>query len=108
LQESLAEQLEEGYKSEVWAPAKGHVEMHGDLSAARLDLNSSVFKGLFALFVSVEEAYLCKQNTMSWLWKLGGSSVAGGGTAFRLRLRRGYRPPDAKVRLSGWVCWRLG
>jgi hypothetical protein len=39
-QETTAEELESAYRSEVWHPFKGHLQQHGGLRAARVDLNS--------------------------------------------------------------------
>ena len=52
-QESLAEQLEEGYRQAIWLPARGRLaEQPGGGAAARLELSSHVDKGLYALFAS--------------------------------------------------------
>jgi hypothetical protein len=53
MQESLAEQLEEGYRQSIWLPHRGRlVPQAAGGFAARLELTSHVEKGLFALFVS--------------------------------------------------------
>ena len=63
LQESLAEQLEEGYRQAIWLPARGRLQTLGAAAggggsgggggyAARLELTTHVERGLYALFVS--------------------------------------------------------
>lgn len=55
MQESLAEQLEEGYRQALWLPARGRLAAQpGGGYAARLDLNTAVDKRLYALFASGE------------------------------------------------------
>lgn len=52
-QESLADQLEEGYRQAIWLPSRGRLQPQpGGGEAARLDLSSHVDKGLYALFAS--------------------------------------------------------
>ena len=52
-QESLAEQLEEGYQQAIWLPGRGRLQAQpGGGEAARLELSSHVEKGLYALFAS--------------------------------------------------------
>ena len=65
LQESLAEQLEEGYRQAIWLPARGRLQTLGVAAgasgggggyAARLELTTHVERGLYALFVSGKPA----------------------------------------------------
>lgn len=52
-QESLAEQLEEGYRQAIWVPSRGRLAAQpGGGTAARLELSSHVERGLYALFAS--------------------------------------------------------
>ncbi len=71
LQESLAEQVEEGFRQALWLPQRGRLAAQpGGGYAARLDLNTSVEKGLYALFASGGAA------AVGWrcgpLWRCGG------------------------------------
>lgn len=54
MQESLAEQLEEGYRQSIWLPQRGRLQPQtvGGGYAARLELTTHIEKGLYALFVS--------------------------------------------------------
>ncbi|KAL3144354.1 hypothetical protein ABBQ32_004110 [Trebouxia sp. C0010 RCD-2024] len=77
LKETVADELEEAYRSHVWDPSLRHVQKQKQgVTAAR---------GQYALFVSSDEAYLCTDTTFgSWFSRKG---VPG------QRLRRGYLPP---------------
>lgn len=103
LREALAEQLEEAYRQEVWAPGRGRLVPQaaagpGAPPAARLEVSASVEKGLYALFVGPGEAWLCREASFAWLRaKLGGGAAAG---ETRMRLRRGYDPPPTKAALE--------
>ena len=65
--------------------------------AAHLQLTSTVERGLYALFVSAEEAWLARESSYAWLKHLGATSAAA---PTRMRLRRGYSPPAAKAALD--------
>eukprot|EP00884_Botryococcus_braunii_P003989 jgi/Botrbrau1/13591/Bobra.0307s0010.1 len=94
LKETTAEELENAFRSEVWHPFKGHLQQHGGLRAARVDLNSltNEAKGMYALFANYDEMYLCKDDSFTWLSrKINTSGVPGA------RLRRGYLPPANPV-----------
>lgn len=64
-QESLADQLEEGYQQAIWLPARGRLQAQpGGGEAARLDLSSHVDKGLYALFASGGLSHMsCRELT---------------------------------------------
>ena len=81
LQESLAEQLEEGYRQAIWLPARGRLQTLGAAAgggsgsgggggggyAARLELTTHVERGLYALFVSGKAtAWLLGCLAVSW------------------------------------------
>lgn len=44
-------------------------------------------QGMYALFASAEEAYLCRDDTYAWFSRKMGSKEKG------MRLRRGYEQP---------------
>ncbi|KAL4854538.1 Phospholipase SGR2 [Chlorella vulgaris] len=98
LKESLAEQLEEGYRQSIWLPQRGRLQAQAEGGfAARLELTTHVEKGLYALFASESEVYLCQETSWGWLKKIGASSTAG---QTRLRARRGYEQPVSKALLE--------
>uniref|UniRef100_A0A1D2AB48 DDHD domain-containing protein n=1 Tax=Auxenochlorella protothecoides TaxID=3075 RepID=A0A1D2AB48_AUXPR len=104
LKESLAEQLEEGYRQQLWLPGRmsgkpgsSPVPVSGGrptragaaeetLKGGKLELNTRVDRGLHALYAAPGEMYLCPSGTMAWITKRLGSEG-------RMRLRRGYVPP---------------
>lgn len=108
LREFLADQLEQAYISQIWAPRKGLLSATSALvspektapavHAARLNLNTIVDMGLYALFVSEDEAYLMRDSNFLWLKHLPGASSAAAPT--KLRLRRGYVAPTTPVLLQ--------
>lgn len=54
-QESLAEQVEEGFRQALWLPQRGRLAAQpGGGYASRLELTTAVEKGLYALFASGE------------------------------------------------------
>lgn len=93
LRENIADQLEETYKGGVWNPKFKHVAPQPQgINAARIELMTTSSKGLCALFAGPEEAYLCTDDGLGWLRKLGGSTVA--------KLRRGYEAPTTPAALA--------
>jgi DDHD domain len=108
LREFLADQLEQAYISQIWAPKKGLLNITAALAspektapavhAARLDLNTIVDIGLYALFVSENEAYLMRDSSFTWLKHLPGASSAAAPTKFKLR--RGYVAPTIPILLQ--------
>jgi hypothetical protein len=112
LREFLADQLEQAYISQIWAPKKGLLTVTsaltspektataGAVHAARLDLNTIVDTGLYALFVSENEAYLVRDSSLSWLKQLPGASNATIFAPTKCRLRRGYIPPTTPLLLA--------
>ena len=49
----------------------------------------TTLQGLYALFETASEAYLCRDDTYAWFSRKMGSKEKG------MRLRRGYEPPRA-------------
>ncbi|CAL8470099.1 g9641 [Coccomyxa elongata] len=91
LKETAADELEEGYRGEIWNPARGYVRPQKQgIDAARLELRSLVneTKGMYALFVNSREMYLCIDNYSAWILRSWSSKPAIG-----MRLRRGYEAP---------------
>ncbi|KAL0042774.1 hypothetical protein WJX79_010528 [Trebouxia sp. C0005] len=87
LKETVADELEEAYRSHIWDPSLRHVKKQKQgVTAARVELTSLFTKGQYALFVSDSEAYLCTDTTF-------GSWFARKGTPPGAKLRRGYLPP---------------
>jgi hypothetical protein len=67
LQESLAEQLEEGYRQSIWLPQRGRLQAQAEGGfAARLELTTHVEKGLYALFASGDGRFACRGEE-AWL-----------------------------------------
>lgn len=110
LREPLADQLEQAYVSRIWEESKGRlapapalvVGTSGEKGApipmaARLDLNTVVDSGLFALFVGQDEAYLLRESRVAWLARLGASGAAA---PTKMRLRRGYVAPTSPAALA--------
>ncbi|CAL5218604.1 g301 [Coccomyxa viridis] len=95
LKETTADELEEAYRGEVWNPARGHTkEQKQGITAARLELRTMTqeCKGMYALFVSADEMYLCIDSYSSWITrKLTSTTMVG------MRLRRGYTAPAANA-----------
>lgn len=87
LKETVADELEEAFRSHIWDPNLRHVQKQKQgVTAARVELTSLFTKGQYALFVSDSEAYLCTDTTF-------GSWFARKGTPPGAKLRRGYLPP---------------
>ncbi|KAK9808811.1 hypothetical protein WJX72_004107 [[Myrmecia] bisecta] len=92
VKESLADELEEAYRSQIWNPELRHVKVHKQgLVAARVDLTTLTqeSKGMYALFASESEMYLCKDDSYTWLSAKVKSNAPPGA-----KLRRGYKEPN--------------
>ena len=78
-------QLEEGYRQALWLPARGRLQPQAALGgvAARLELNSHVERGLYALYASGQSP-----------WRL---DVAGCRSHFSIACLLGWRPGDASA-----------
>ncbi|KAK9800186.1 hypothetical protein WJX73_006192 [Symbiochloris irregularis] len=70
LKETVADELEEAYRSGVWLPERGRLSNFHGLQGARVNLLTLVneMKGMFALFVDAETVYLTKDDSaFTWL-----------------------------------------
>lgn len=94
LQESLAEQLEEGSRQSIWLPQRGRLQAQAEGGfAARLELTTHVEKGLYALFASGDGCFDCRREE-AWLEALLQAAAAGGQAACGMAWAS-----------SSWRCW---
>lgn len=90
LAETVADELETAFRRGVWRPELRHLaQQKQGFIAARINLATPAIKGTYALFVSAEEAYLCVDDTYTWVSRKMGNAAKGSA------LRRGYTQPHA-------------
>jgi hypothetical protein len=58
-QETTAEELENAYRTQVWHPFKGHLQQHGGIRAARVDLHSLTNEAKVGRRWSIVHALTC-------------------------------------------------
>ncbi|KAK9852138.1 hypothetical protein WJX84_007417 [Apatococcus fuscideae] len=98
LKETVADELETAYKGRVWAPELRHVKSQKQgIKAARVEIQTFTgdAKGMYALFASSTEMYLCRDDSMSWLSSKWSKTPTVGA-----KLRRGYIGPAQGAKSS--------
>ena len=79
-----------------------YIQLCADQRLCRRNVYGMYLQGLYALFETASEAYLCRDDTYAWFSRKMGSKEKG------MRLRRGYEAPRAvrlRTRCDQRCCW---